>query len=132
MIGVDTNVFLRFAIDDDPAQHRAARNLLARADAANPIMIHPIVWLEAEWVLRSHFKLDRAAIADRLAIAIHGDRFVMPDTDACEAALADYRNNLADLAECLIVRLNQAAGCSTTLTFDKKASRIPGADPLNL
>lgn len=130
MNGVDTNVFLRFAIDDNAGQHKAALSLLKNASEEDPLLIHPIVWIESEWVLRTRFKLDRATIADRLAIALQADRFVMPDVEACSLALADYRANVADLAECLLARLNKALGCRTTYTFDREAARLPDASSL--
>ncbi len=124
MIGIDTNVFIRFALNDDTRQHEAALALLAAADAEEPILVHPLVWVEAEWLLRTHYKLTRGEIADRLSITLRADRIVMPESDACEAALNDYRANKADLVECLLANLNRVAGCSLTYTFDKDAARL--------
>jgi predicted nucleic-acid-binding protein len=126
VIGVDTNVFVRFTLNDNQRQQSAALGLLSAADADNPVFIHPIVWVEAEWLLRSRYKLSREEIADRLAIAVKSDRVVMPDADACEAALEDYRASKAHLADCLIARLNAATGCTETRTFDKDASLLEG------
>ncbi len=124
MIGIDTNVFIRFALNDDPRQHKAALALLAAADVDSPIFVHPLVWVEAEWLLRTRYKLTRTEIADRLSITLRADRIVMPDSDACEAALNDYRANKADLVECLLAQFNHVASCEATYTFDKDAARL--------
>jgi predicted nucleic-acid-binding protein len=130
MIGVDTNVFLRFSIDDDGAQHAAARDLLARAGGLDQILIDPIVWVECEWVLRARYGLGRDAIADRLGIVLDARQFVVRDRDAFARALATYRANRADLAESLVCEMNRAAGCRTTYTFDRDASRLVGMSKL--
>jgi predicted nucleic-acid-binding protein len=124
LIGIDTNVFIRFALNDNARQHAAALALLGAADETSPIFVHPLVWVEAEWLLRKHYKLSRAEIADRLSITLRADCIVMPDPDACEAALNDYRANKADLVECLLAQLNRVAGCEVTFTFDKDATRL--------
>jgi predicted nucleic-acid-binding protein len=131
VIGVDTNVFIRFIIDDNRAQHEAATGLLTAASAIDPILVHPIAWVEAAWVLRSKLKLTRDQIADVLAVSLVSDRSRMPEAGACEAALEDFRANKADIAECLMAHLNAASGCTTTYTFDKDAAaRLDGAELL--
>jgi predicted nucleic-acid-binding protein len=127
MIGVDTNVFLRFSLADDARQHAAATALLRGSSETEPVMIDPIVLVEAAWVLRSAYGLDRAAIAERLAIVTMADRLRVLEPDAVDAALEDFRTGTADLAECLVVHLNRARGCTATFTFDKDAARLPGA-----
>jgi predicted nucleic-acid-binding protein len=130
MIGIDTNVFLRLSLGDDARQAKAAAALLREASAKEPLFIDAIVLVEAAWVMRTSYQMDRMAIADRLSIVVGADRLLVADPDAVEAAIDDFRAGTADLAECLVVHLNRARDCTTTFTFDKKATRLRGASLL--
>lgn len=127
MIGIDTNVFLRYVLDDDKKQWEIVNDFILLRSAHSPILVDPIVWVECEWVMRTVYKLDREAIVIRLEVALVSGQFKMEKPDLCRAALEDYRSKRAELVDCLVARLNSANGCSTTYTFDKKAARLPHA-----
>ncbi len=63
MIALDTNILARYLLDDEPAQARAARRLLA--DARAEYWIPVTVVLELAWVLRKS-DAPRAVIMDRV------------------------------------------------------------------
>jgi predicted nucleic-acid-binding protein len=124
MIGIDTNVLLRIfaAAADDPAQVRAARDLL-RAEA--PVFLNPIVLAEFAWTLRRTYKLDRPAIHARLSSIASAPEFTLMFPGAILRAVELYRRGPADFADYLIGEIDGAMGCSTAVTFDKDAAKSP-------
>jgi predicted nucleic-acid-binding protein len=129
MIGIDTNVLLRFfEADDDVAQTAAAR-LLVRNEA--PVFVNPIVLAEFAWTLRKVFKLDRAAVCSRLAGIVDAYEFKLAFPDAIGRAVKQYEKGPADFADYLIGELNALFGCHDTLTFDKDAAKNYAFRPLS-
>ena len=123
MIGIDTNVLLRFfEPGDDPEQTAAARQLVR--DHA-PVFINPIVLAEFAWTLRRTFKLRRAAIYDRLANVVDAVEFKVAYPEAIGRAVKQYETGTADFSDYLIGELNAVFGCEATLTFDKTAAKNP-------
>ena len=121
MIGLDTNVLLRFLVKDDDRQaERSARAIRHAVSRREPIVVSAIVLVETVWVLSSSYKYSRAEIGGTLAEILDADGFEIPDRDAVRAAVEEYRTTKADFADCLIGRLNQRAGCRDTLTFDRR------------
>lgn len=130
MIGIDTNVLLRFLEqDDDAAQTAAARELVRRDET---VFINPIVMVELVWVLSSTFEMDRPAIHARLQRIVAAPEFSVPFPEATERAVAQYGIGAADFADCLMGELNQAFGCDATMTFDKKAAKNPAFTSLKI
>jgi predicted nucleic-acid-binding protein len=121
MIGIDTNVLLRFFEAGDDAEQTAAARQLVRDQA--PVFINPIVLAEFAWTLRRTFKLDRATIYDRLAGIIEAHEFRLAFPEAIGRAVKQYEEGAADFSDYLIGELNGAFGCDTTLTFDKAAGK---------
>ena len=123
MIGIDTNVLLRFfQADGDSSQIESARRLI-RTEA--PVFVNPIVLAEFAWTLRSTFKLKRAAIHDRLAGIVEAPEFSVSQPEATGRAVAQFATGPADFADYLVGELNVAFGCSETVTFDKDATKAP-------
>jgi predicted nucleic-acid-binding protein len=123
MIGIDTNILLRFFEPGDDAAQTAAARQLVRDQA--PVFINPIVLAEFAWTLRRTFKLHRAAIYDRLASIVEADEFKVAHPEAIGRAVKQYETGAADFSDYLIGELNAVFGCETTLTFDKTAAKNP-------
>jgi predicted nucleic-acid-binding protein len=121
MIGIDTNVLLRFFEAGDDAEQTAAARQLVRDEA--PVFINPIVLAEFAWTLRRTFKLDRAAVYERLARIIEADEFKLAYPEAIDRAVKHYETGAADFSDYLNGELNGALGCDATLTFDKAAAK---------
>ncbi|MFC7399720.1 PIN domain-containing protein [Chelatococcus sp. GCM10030263] len=129
MIGLDTNVLLRiFSSDDDAAQVSAAQKLLRDQ---SPVFIGPVVLAEFAWTLKQTYKLDRAAIHRRLQGVVQAPEFVVPFPEATERAVELYGIGPADFADYLIAEMNLAAGCTTTVTFDRDAAKCPSFTSLD-
>lgn len=124
MIGIDTNVLVRWFVDDDPRQAAAARRLLTAADrAGNPILVSPLVLAELEWILRSRFRRSKAEILEALDALCEEADIVIDDRSSVEVAIDTWRGGTAGFADYLIAALARDRGATTTLTFDREAAR---------
>jgi predicted nucleic-acid-binding protein len=123
VIGLDTNVLLRYLLRDDPVQAtRAAREL----ERDEKFLIDGIVLCEAVWVLDAGYGFSRAAIAAALERIVATAQFEIDDHDVVLAALEDFRRSAADFSDCLIGRRNRRAGASETVTFDRTLKSLSG------
>ncbi|MGH6934501.1 MAG: PIN domain-containing protein [Dongiaceae bacterium] len=126
MIGVDTNVLVRYVTRDDRAQATRADRLLDARSPDDPAFVNRIVLCELAWVLHKAYEYDRPAIAAVIEGILSTEALVVEDRDAAIAALASYWAGEADLADGLIGITNLAAGCTATATFDQDAARLAG------
>jgi predicted nucleic-acid-binding protein len=123
VIGVDTNVLLRFFVKDDLAQFRVSEAILNAPERIDdPLLVSPIVLVEIEWVLRRVYSQEKSAILAVLQqITTHAHIFV-DDREAIEAAIAAWRKGAADFADYLIGAIARERGARTTVTFDRAAA----------
>ena len=130
MIGIDTNVLVRFLVRDDPAQFERAQKLIGReATAGNPVFVSLLVMLEAEWVLRSRYKLPKDEILVTFSELLSSLDMSFEDESSLEAALYVWKDSRAQFADCLIGARCRACGCRVTASFDADASKLPGFVP---
>jgi predicted nucleic-acid-binding protein len=131
MAALDTNVLLRFLLQDDAAQSAIATRLIRRALEAGETLYVPVsVALELEWVLRSRFKLDKAAVAQTFAGLLQTVELQFEATAALEWALSEYENSAADFSDCIHAASALSAGEQPLWTFDKAAAVLHGAAEL--
>ena len=125
MPGLDTNVLVRWLVDDDPKQSARARRLLevARASQA-PLFIPATVMLELEWVLRSRYGLNKAMVLKAFNALLETQEFEFQSEAALEQALHLYRQGTAEFADCLHAGICSASDRAPLLTFDTKAARL--------
>lgn len=127
MLGVDTNVLVRFLVRDDEAQFEKARKLIKREVATGRrVFVSQLVLLETEWVLRSRYSLPKSQIIEAISGLLDASDVRFEDEPAIEEALFIWKDTPADFADCLIGTQNQRLGCRATATFDVKASKLPG------
>ncbi len=124
MIGLDSNVLVRYLVQDDQVQAARATRCIEAADAR--CFIGVIVLCEIVWVLESVYGFDRTTVIDTFEKILMTAQFEIEDKDLVLRALDDFRNSRADFADCLIGRRNRAAGCSETVTFDKPLKALDG------
>lgn len=131
MIGVDTNILVRYLTADDAEQLERVDGLLAEAESRGQrLHIDSIVLCELVWVLRSAYSLNRSGIADILDQLLGSRLFSVSDRDSTKAALAAYRQGRGDFSDYLIGVRNRRSGCRTTTTFDQKLADDPHFEPL--
>ena len=127
MIGLDTNVLVRFLVRDDEGQFDRARKLIRReAQTGEPVHISLLVLLETEWVLRSRYKLTKGEILDAFSELLSAMDLSFEDEPSIEEALFVWKDSSAQFADCLIGARHRALGCSATATFDNRAVKLPG------
>jgi predicted nucleic-acid-binding protein len=127
MLGIDTNVLVRFLVRDDEAQFEKARKLIKREVAAGRrVFVSQLVLLETEWVLRSRYGLPKIEIIAAISGLLDATDVQFEDEPAIEQALFVWKDNAADFADCLIGARNRRLGCRVTATFDVAASKLPG------
>jgi predicted nucleic-acid-binding protein len=126
VIGLDTNVLVRFFQQDDPAQSARAGALLASLTPANPGYISLVVLIELVWVLTGSYELRRSGTASILSTLLVSRDLVIEHAPIVSDALRLYQLSKADFSDCLIQCEGRAAGCDYTVTFDKAAARTAG------
>ena len=127
MIGLVTNVLIRYLIRDDQHQYEKATRLLRRAvEAGEPIMVSLLTLLEMEWVLRSRYALSKEDIAATISSLLDAAELMFEDEPSVEEAMYLWKGSATDFADCLITARYRRLGCRTTATFDRKALRLTG------
>ena len=127
MLGIDTNVLVRFLVRDEQTQFEKARKLLKReVSSGRRVFINQLVLLEAEWVLRSRYGLTKTQMLETISGLLDAPDIQLEDEPAVEEALFIWRDANADFADCLIGARNRRLGCKATATFDTKALKLPG------
>ncbi len=131
MIGLDTNVVVRYLTQDDPAQSRKATELIERdLTEDDPGYINVVVMAEVAWVLERVYRLTDAGLAAAIERLLQLDAIAVENEQDVFAAMIALKSGRGSFADALIAALNARAGCSRTVTFDGKAPRLPGFAPL--
>ena len=119
MIALDTNVLIRFLVEDDEAQSRRAIKLIEGAVARDEqLFVSDIVMCETVWVLSSAYRFSRAEIVDALSQLLRARSVVFSSADNIARALDAYRKGRGDFADFLIREHARSAGAETVATFD--------------
>jgi len=127
MLGIDTNILVRFLVQDDRAQFEKARKLIQREiTAGGRIFVNLLVIMETEWVLRSRYAVPKNKIVATISNLLEASDIQFEDESTIEEALYVWKDAAADFTDCLIGAKNRRLGCRATATFDTKASRLSG------
>ncbi|MFO1341046.1 MAG: type II toxin-antitoxin system VapC family toxin [Burkholderiaceae bacterium] len=128
MPALDTNVLVRYLVQDDAAQLAAARRLITRCVSEGQALFVPVtVVLELEWVLRASFGFGKDSVLLTLSRLFSAAELSFESERALEVALQLFREGPADFADCLHVALVAQAGEQPLWTFDKGAAKVNGA-----
>ena len=126
MIGLDTNVLLRFFLEDDPQQSKRARALVASLSRKEPGYISSVVLAEAFWVLQRGYRKSKPELLAFIASLLGAQQMVLENPAAVAEAMYRFEHSNADFADCFIERLCSLGGCSRTMTFEDRASKDAG------
>lgn len=126
MIGLDTNVLVRFFMRDDHKQHMRANTVMNSLSSAEPGWVGLAVLMELVWVLTSVYKVDRLSVLQILDQLLSKREIVIERAEVIRHATRIYRDTKVGFSDCLISASAQAAGCTETLTFDKDAAKAAG------
>ncbi len=126
MIGIDTNILLRFFIKDDPVQTPLAVQTIYKLSPEQPGWLSLLVLAELTWTFRRIFKLDRTAIGGAIRKLLYSQDMVLEQAEVVRQALDLYTSTQADFADCVIAVSARFSGCSSVATFDRVAARDLG------
>jgi predicted nucleic-acid-binding protein len=127
MIGLDTNVLIRYLTQDDPRQSRRATEIIERSlTEEDPGFVSVVAIAEVVWVLERGYRLDAQDIAAAVERILQADVILVENEQEVFAATVALRDGQGSFADALIGALGGKAGCSHTVTFDRKALRLPG------
>ncbi len=126
MIGLDTNVLVRYIMQDEPVQSRQVAELIDALTVESPGFVSLVTLVELCWVLGSSYALDRSRLVEALEALLRTRELVIEEAEVAWQSVRRYRDSAADLADCLIERLGAAAGCRHTVTFDRGAAKHCG------
>ena len=126
MTGLDTNVLVRYVMQDDPRQSPRATRLIESFTADDPGFVPVVALIELVWVLSSSYSLDRAQVSAVVDTLLRSKELVVDQAALVTQALKRYGSGGADFADALIERQAAAAGCSATMTFDAGAAKADG------
>ena len=113
---VDTNVLVRFLVDDGSEHVEPTRRIFSEG----PVFLSLSVMLESEWVLRSNFGFQREQICDAFDRVLGSSSITVQEVRVVESAVDAYRSGM-DFADAL--HLNSATDCDVFYTFDRKLVR---------
>ena len=131
MIGLDTNILVRHLVQDDPVQSPKATTLIEeRLTENNPGFISKVVMVETAWVLERSYALADHEIAAAIEVILQIENLVVENQSQVFTAMTALKEGRGTFADALIGSINLQAGCSRTLTFDRKALRLPGFEIL--
>jgi len=129
--GIDTNVIIRYLAQDDEHQSAiATRFIETHCSVEQPCFIGHIILCELAWVLESSYEQTRKQIAEVIENLLQVGQLEVASPELVWRALEDYKKSAADFSDHLLARVNEAVGCDSTVTFDKKASKQPAFELL--
>jgi predicted nucleic-acid-binding protein len=126
MIGLDTNILLRFYLKDDPDQSARAAALIQSFSAQKPGHISLVTLAELVWVMDRTYLKPKNEISALVSGLLESKQVVLENHNAVLQALRKFDSSNADFSDCLIERLCASAGCSQTMTFDVGAAKSAG------
>lgn len=126
MIGLDTNVLVRYIMQDDAKQSPKATALIESLSPDNPGFITLVSVVELYWVLTSCYDLSGHQVKQALEVLLRTKQIIVDRADQVLRALRVFDDGKADFADCLIERTAVSAGCEQTMTFDVGAAKHAG------
>lgn len=125
MIGLDTNVVVRYLVQDDPEQAAVASAVFDDLDEGHPGFVSLVVLIELHWVLRRAYRIGAAEVLAVVDQLLRARELRVQEADLVRRS---WRKAVAgaDLADALVAELGLAAGCAHTVTFDRRAATTLG------
>jgi predicted nucleic-acid-binding protein len=125
MIGLDTNVLIRYLVQDDPVQSPAASEVIESLTELDRGFVSIVALVEMSWVLTRAYQVDDPTLVAIITNLLGADEITVERPEAVRAAVAKLESG-ARFADAVIAELGREAACETTLTFDRRASERAG------
>ncbi len=126
MIGLDTNVLVRYIAQDDPKQSPRATALVNALTNEEPGFIPLVSLVEMVWVMQGCYNVTKSEIVTILDMIFRTQVLVVENAETAIKALNVFSESKADFADCLIERSASKFGCEYTVTFDGNAVKTAG------
>lgn len=123
MIALDTNVLVRFLVQDEPREGALATELVALCSRMKKGFICREVLVELVWVLEDAYRFERAKIAEALDGLLAAEEFMVEAADTLAVVVNDYRHGQGHFSDLMIAAAAQRTGCTALYTFDTWAAR---------
>lgn len=128
MIALDTNVLVRYLVQDDPIQSKAAMDFVEETLTEDaPGFLSVIVLCEVIWVLEDCYKVKRQLVVSIIEGFLSSRQLVLESAGVVRAAL---RHEGVDVSDAIIHEIGRSRGCDRTVTFDRSFSRLDGVELL--
>jgi predicted nucleic-acid-binding protein len=126
MIGLDTNILIRYLTQDDPVQSAKATDILERRlTPKNPGFVSVVAMVETVWVLDRAYGLTAQEIATAVERLLQVEVLTIENEQEVFTSMVALKQRNGSFADALIAELGSRVGCTRTLTFDQKALRLP-------
>ncbi len=122
MIGLDTNVVVRYLVQDEPDQSATASMVIDALTEKDPGFLSLVTVVELYWVLRRAYKLSTARCAELVEGLLDARELRVGQDSIVRAALTASHGGL-DFPDAVIAELGRVAGCEHTVTFDQRAAQ---------
>jgi predicted nucleic-acid-binding protein len=130
MIGLDSNILVRYVTQDDPLQAAQATEVIEhRLTEQEPGFISVVAMAETVWVLERFYRFGSAPIVAAVERMLGAETLVVENEREVFAAITALKEGRGAFADALIGALCAKAGCSRVVTFDQGALRLPGFEP---
>ena len=126
MIGLDTNILVRFVAQDDPVNSPLANAIMDSLSSEEPGWIAVTALAEFAWVMARTFRISRANIYSMLDMFLTWPEIFVEQADLVRRAADLFVAGEAEFTDYLVTCSGHAAGCTQTLTFDRKAAKSAG------
>jgi predicted nucleic-acid-binding protein len=126
VIGLDTNVLVRYIMQDDIKQSPLASRVVESLTSASPGFVPLVAIVELAWVLSSAYELSRSEVIEALEALLRTKELVIEHGETVWKAIRLLQRSGGDFADCLTACSAEAAGCTKTMTFDRGAAKNGG------
>ncbi len=124
MIGVDTNVLVRYVAQDDVEQCRVVNELFDQASTKNKLFVSAVVMVESLWVLLSHYKITDAQARNFIRLLLSSKKVSLERSELFTKIIAEDKIKAKDMTDAIIASIAFDAGCTEFFTFDVKCKRL--------
>ena len=125
MIGIDTNILVRYLTQDDEKQAAIINKIIAQYEnQAHSMFINNIVICELIWVLERGYKYSKKEIISAVRVILSTTEFAFEQPEILWLSLNDYEKYNADFSDILLSKINKIYDCDYTITFDNKATNL--------
>jgi len=132
VIGIDTDILVRYLAQDAPDQAKIATEFIENTCTKDDLgFINHITLCEMCWVLKRLYKTPKEPLAEIIEQLLRTAQLFLQEPQVVWMALEEFKTNNADFPDCLMAQINLINYCSSTVTFDVKASKVAGFNLLS-